>query len=116
MEETQSDLEASMKKLSVVALLLGLELLVLGLSDLIIHGGSLSVPGVVARSPSLTKLGMSSFPALLARSAGIVLLARPPVERALLTLLLHILNRQVLNVVVALLVFIELLASLRTGA
>jgi uncharacterized membrane protein len=116
MEETQSNLEASMKKLSVVVSLLGLGLMVFGLSDLIIHGGSLSVPGVVALSPSLTKPGTSISPALLTMSAGIVILALLPVVRVLLALLLYIRNRQVLNVVVALLVFIELLASLRTGA
>jgi uncharacterized membrane protein len=48
-------------------------------------------------------------------SAGIVVLALLPMLRVLLALSIYLRNRQVLNVVVALLVFVELLMSVRTG-
>jgi uncharacterized membrane protein len=115
MEETQSDLEAKMQKISLVTSLLGLGLMVFGFADLLIHGASLSIPGVTALAPLLVKSGMRIPLSLLTMSAGIVVLALLPILRVLLALSLYLRNRQVLNVIVALLVFIELLVSVRTG-
>jgi uncharacterized membrane protein len=115
MEETQGDLDAKMQKISLVTSLLGLGLMVFGFADLVMHGASLSMPGVTALSPLLIKSGTRMSLSLLTMSAGIVVLALLPIVRVLLALFLYLRNRQMLNVVVALLVFIELLVSVRTG-
>lgn len=114
-EETQTGLEAKMQKISLVTSLLGLGLMVFGFVDLLIHGASLSMPGIAALSPLMIKSGTRISPSLLMMSAGIVVLALLPILRVLLALSLYLRDRQVLNVVVALLVFIELLLSVRTG-
>jgi uncharacterized membrane protein len=115
MKEPQSELEARMQKISLVTSLVGLGLMAFGFADLIIRGDSLSIPGMTALSPLLIKPGTQMSLSLLAMSVGIVILALLPILRVLLALSLYIRNRQVLNVVVALIVFIELLASVRTG-
>ena len=116
MEETQSDLEVKMQKLSLVTSLLGLGLMVFGFADFVMGGAPLSMPGVTALSPLLMKSGTQISLSLLTMSAGIVILALLPIVRVLLALSLYARNRQVLNVIVALLVFIELVMSVRTGA
>lgn len=115
MNEPQSDLEATMRKVSLVISLLGLGLMVFGVADFSIHGASLSIPGVPALSPLLIKPGTHISLSLLTMSAGIVVLALLPMLRVLLALSIYLRNRQVLNVAVALLVFLELLVSVRTG-
>ena len=115
MKESRSDLEARMQKISLVTSLLGLGLMVFGFVDVLIHGVSLSIPGMVALSPLMIKSGGRIPLGLATMSAGIVVLALLPILRVLLALSLYLRNRQVLNVVVALLVFIELLLSVRTG-
>jgi uncharacterized membrane protein len=87
-----------------------------GFLEWLIHAGSLSMPGVAALPPMLIGSGARISPSLRMMSAGIVVLALLPIVRVLLALSLYLRNRQVLNVVVALLVFIELLVSVRTGA
>ena len=115
-EETRGDLDVKMQKISLVTSLLGLGLMVFGFADLVMHGAPLSMPGVTALSPLLVKSGTRMSLSLLTMSAGIVVLALLPIVRVLLALSLYARNRQVLNMVVALLVFIELLVSARTGA
>jgi uncharacterized membrane protein len=115
MKETRSDLEARMQKISLVTSLLGLGLMAFGFADFFLHGASLFLPGVTALSVLLIKSGAQISLSLLAMSAGIVILALLPILRVLLALSLYLRNRQALNVVVALLVFIELLVSARTG-
>jgi uncharacterized membrane protein len=115
MEETQSDLEARMQKISLMTSLLGLGLMVFGFVDVLIHGASLSMPGMTTLSPLLVKSGTRIPLGLLTMSAGIVILALLPILRVLLALSLYLRNRQVLNAVAALIVFIELLVSARMG-
>lgn len=115
MKEHEGDLETMMKKISVVTSLLGLGLMVFGYADFIARGTPLSIPGGTALSPLLVQSGTRMSLSLLTMSAGIVILALLPILRVLLALLLYLRNRQVLNVVVALVVFVELLASARTG-
>jgi uncharacterized membrane protein len=114
-KEPYSDLEARMQKISLVTSLLGLGLMVFGFVDVLIHGVSLSIPGMVALSPPMIKSGGRIPLGLATMSAGIVVLALLPILRVLLAMSLYLRNRQVLNVVVAFLVFIELLLSVRTG-
>jgi uncharacterized membrane protein len=115
MKEPQSDLEAKMQKISLVTSLVGVGLMVFGFADFFAHGASLSIPGVAAVSPQLIQSGARLSPSLLAMSAGIVVLALLPILRVLLALSLYLRKRQVLNVMVALIVFVELLVSVRTG-
>lgn len=115
MKKPEKDLEATMQKISLVTSLLGLGFMVFGFVDMLAHGTSLAIPGVAALSPQILKSGTEIPLSLLAMSAGIVVLALLPILRVLLALSLYLRNRQVLNVVVAFVVFIELLASVRTG-
>jgi uncharacterized membrane protein len=114
-KESQSDLETRMQKISLTTSLLALGLMVFGFVDLLAHGTSLSIPGMTALSPlvigSTTKIPLS----LATMSAGIVILALLPILRVLLALSVYVRSRQVLNVAVALMVFIELLVSVRSG-
>jgi uncharacterized membrane protein len=114
-KEREWDLEAIMQKVSLVISLLGLGLMAFGFVDMLVHGTSLSIPGIAAPSPLAFKSGAGIPPSLLAMSAGIVVLAVLPIVRVLLAMSLYLRNRQVLNVVVALLVVIELLVSARAG-
>jgi uncharacterized membrane protein len=114
-KEPQSDLEAKMQKISLVSSLVGVGLMVFGFVDLIVHGASLSVPGMAAVTLQLLESGARISPSLLAMSAGIVVLALLPILRVLLALSLYLRKRQVLNVMVALIVFVELVVSVRTG-
>jgi uncharacterized membrane protein len=104
-----------MKKISLVTSLLGLGLMVFGFMDVLVHGVSLSIPGVAALSPLMIESAPRIPLGLATMSAGIVVLALLPILRVLLALSLYLRNRQVLNVVVALLVFIELLVSVCAG-
>lgn len=115
MREATNDLEARMQKISLVISLLGLGLMVFGFVDLLIHGISLSIPGIPALLPLMIKSGTRIPLSLLTMSAGIVVLSLLPFLRVLLALSVYVRRRQVLNVAVAFLVFMELLVSMRTG-
>lgn len=115
MGETQSGLEAWMQKISLITSLLGLGLMTFGFVNLLIDGTSLSIPGMTALSPLVIEPGTRIPPSRLTMSAGILILAMLPILRVLLSLSLYLRSRQVLNAVVALLVFIELLLSMRAG-
>ncbi len=115
LEEAQGNLEAKMQKLSLATSLIALGLMLFGFVVMLIHGTSLSIPGVVALSPLMLKSGMRIPLGLAMMSAGIVILSLLPILRILLALSLYLRNRQVLNVMVALIVFIELLVSVRSG-
>ena len=115
MKETQGDLEARMQRLSLMASLIGLGLMVFGFLDVLIHGASLSMPGVTALSPLLVPSGKPIPLSLATMSAGIVVLALLPILRILLALSLYLRYRQVFNVLAALIVFVELLLSAHMG-
>ena len=104
-----------MQRISLLTSVLGLGLMVFGFVLMLIHGTSLAIPGTTALSLPMIKSATRIPPSLLTMSAGIVILALLPILRVLLALSLYLRNRQVLNIVVASLVFIELLLSVRTG-
>jgi uncharacterized membrane protein len=110
-----SDLEATMQRVSLLISLVGLGLMVAGFIDMLIVGASLSVPGrSVLALPKLAH--PSQVPISLAvMSAGIVLLALLPALRVLLALGLYLRRHNILNALVALIVFMELLLSMRAG-
>jgi uncharacterized membrane protein len=115
-EEEPNHLEPMMRNISLATSLLGVGLMIFGFLEWFIQGGSSSMPGVAVLPPMLIRPATGVSPALRTMGAGIVVLALLPIVRVLLALSLYARNRQVLNVAVALLVFIELLVSLRTGA
>jgi uncharacterized membrane protein len=115
MKKHYSDLEVRMQRLSFVTSVLGFGLMILGFADMLFLGASLSIPGTAALSIPMIRSGTHIPVSLLTMSAGIVVLALLPVLRVLYALSLYLHGRQILNVVVAFLVFIELLVSVRTG-
>jgi uncharacterized membrane protein len=114
-KEPQSELQAGMRTISLLVSMVGLGLMLFGFVDMVIHGDSLSIPGATAWSPLLVRSATPATASLIAMSAGIVVLALLPILRILLSLAVYLRSRQVLNVVVALIVFVELLVSVRTG-
>jgi uncharacterized membrane protein len=115
MQKPQDNMESKMQKISLGASLLGLGLMVFGFVGLMIHGSSLSIPGTATLSLQVIHAGTQNPPDLLAMTAGIAVLALIPILRVLLALLLYLRKRQVLNVLVALVVFVELVVSIRAG-
>jgi uncharacterized membrane protein len=113
--ETRDDLEATMQRLSLIVSLVGLGLMLAGFLDMLILGTSSSIPGVsVLPLPRFTH--PSQVPTgLAAMSAGIVLLALLPSLRVLLAMWLYLRRHSLLNTLVALIVFVELLISMGTG-
>jgi uncharacterized membrane protein len=109
------DLEATMQKVSLAVSLISLGLMVAGFADMVTNGASFSVPGNSVPPLSMF-MRLSQVPAsLAAMSAGIVLLALLPTARVLLALSLYFRRRDVLDGLVALIVFLELLLSMRAG-
>jgi uncharacterized membrane protein len=109
------DLEATMQRVSLIVSVVGLGLMVAGFVDKLIIGASFSVPGGSVL-PLLRLSQPLQVPAsLVAMSAGIVLLALLPAIRVLLALWLYLRRHSVLNTLVALIVFVELLLSMRAG-
>jgi hypothetical protein len=114
MQETRSDLEGRMQKVSLAISLLSLGLMVAGFLDMLVGGAMLSLPGISAVPP--VALGGGGIPASLeVMSVGILLLALLPIIRVLLAAWLYVRHREILNMVVALVVLVELLLSMRSG-
>lgn len=113
--EAPDGLEAKMQKVSLVVSVAGLSLMASGFVGTLVNGASFSVPGgSVLPLPML--LHPSQIPvSLIAMSTGILLLALLPTARVLLALWLYIRHRDGLDTVVALIVVLELLLSMRTG-
>jgi hypothetical protein len=114
MPETRSDLEGRMQKVSLVISLLSLSLMVAGFLDMLIGGAALALPGVSAVPPVALGGGKIS-PSLKVMSVGILLLALLPIIRVLLAGWLYLRHREILNMLVALVVLVELLLSLQWG-
>ncbi|MBI3951550.1 MAG: DUF1634 domain-containing protein [Acidobacteria bacterium] len=115
-DKASSDLEAAMRKVSVVVSLVALGLMMVGFVATLMEGASFAVSGdsVVSLSALVRLRGVPMN--LLAMNAGIVLLALLPSARVLLAVWLYVRRRDVLNIFVALVVLLELLLSMRTGS
>ncbi len=113
--KTPDDLEATMQKISLVMSLMAVGLMIGGFVVRLLSGMDLAIPGgSVLALPALVHL--SDAPAsLIAMSAGILLLALLPIVRVLLALVLYTRHRALLNALVASVVLLELLVSMRTG-
>jgi uncharacterized membrane protein len=109
------DLEATMQRLSLIVSLVGLGLMLAGFLDMLILGTSSSIPGgSVLPLPRFTHPSQAPT-GLAAMSGGIVLLALLPSLRVLLAMWLYLRRHSLLNTLVALIVFVELLISMGTG-
>lgn len=110
-----TELEATMQKLALVVSLTGLSLMVSGFIFNLFTGATWSLPGMAVLPLSALAHPLQEPVSLDAMSAGIVLLALLPSARVLLALWLYARQRNLLNVVAALVVFLELIWSMQTG-
>lgn len=109
------DLEGQMRKVSQVVSAAAVGLMLAGLLASIGTGSGLALPGSsVMPLHDLLKLPVHPL-GLAAMSAGILLLALLPVVRVLLALGLYTRQRAPVNALAALVVFVELLISMRAG-
>jgi uncharacterized membrane protein len=113
--DISDDLEQTAQKLSLAVSMVGLGLMLSGFLGTLIDGVSMAVPGVSVLSVPILIHVLREPLSLEAMSAGIILLALLPTARVLLALWLYLRQRNFLNVVAALIVFVELLLSMRVG-
>jgi uncharacterized membrane protein len=113
--KSQDDLEVRMQKISLVVSVLAMGLMIAGFLDMVLRGSQGALPGrSVLQIAFLTHV--TQAPAdMAAMSAGILLLVLLPTIRVLLATLLYARRRGFLNALVALLVLVELLFSIRGG-
>jgi uncharacterized membrane protein len=111
-----TELEATMQKLALVVSLTGLSLMVSGFVIKLFIGMTWSLPGLAVLPLPALAHPLQEPLSLDAMSAGIVLLALLPSARVLLALWLYIRQRNLVNVLAALVVFLELIWSLHAGA
>lgn len=104
-----------MQKVSRIVSVIALGLMVVGFVDLLVSGTSVTIPGgSVLSLPTLAHPGQAPI-SLVAMSTGIILLALLPSVRVLLALRLYLRQRDVVDTLVALVVLLELLLSMRAG-
>jgi hypothetical protein len=113
--EPTERLETRMRKVSLVVSLLGLGLMSFGLIDMLVGADTYSMPGaVVLPLGMLIKFPPGSIGLMLA-SAGVILLGLLPAIRVILALWLYMRLRDLVNMLVAVIVLLELLLSIRTS-
>jgi len=109
------NLEKTMQIVSRVVSLLGLGLMVIGFADMILGGAKLSPPGLSALTlPKLANFTSRPF-STVTMSTGIILLAILPGIRVGLAFYGYLQQRKLVNSLVALIVLVELLISIRAG-
>jgi uncharacterized membrane protein len=114
--EPTEGLEERMRKVSLVVSLLGLGLMCYGFVQTLFSGTAFSLPGhAVLPLKNLLSLPTASL-GLVSMSAGVILLAMLPAIRVVLALWLYVRSRDPLSSAVALVVLLELLASVRLGS
>lgn len=108
-------LESHMRTVSRLVSILGLGLMAVGILDYLFSGTTLSIPGfsVLPLSGLFQPAGQPL--SVLAMSAGILIFALLPMIRVFLALWTYLGRRVWLSALVALVVLIELLISVRTG-
>jgi len=114
--EPAEGLEARMRKVSLVVSLLGLALMCYGFVETLFSGTPFSLPGHAV----LPLKDLLSFPTgslgLVSMSAGVILLSMLPAIRVVLAIWLYLRTRDLLSTASALVVLLELLASIRLGS
>jgi uncharacterized membrane protein len=115
-ESPMKRLESRMQKVSLMVSLASLGLMCFGLIDMLFSGDSFSLPGVAV--VALQRLiSLHSAPLGLALvSAGVLLLGLLPAIRVLLAVWLYVRSRNLSGTLVAAVVLLELLLSIRLGS
>ena len=111
--EAAERLETRMQKASLAVSILGLGLMSFGLINMLIGGDAYSLPcaGVLPLS-ILIKFPPASI-GLMSASAGVILLGLLPAIRVILALWLYLRLRALLSMLIAVIVLLELLLSIR---
>ncbi len=104
-------IDKGMRLISLVLSLSALALMVSGFILLLLGEGAYQLPG--ARALRLSKLISWSSPPITLMSLGIVLLSLLPTARILLGIGVYLSSRELKNLLVAAIVLLELLLSLR---
>lgn len=108
-------LEITMQLLSRVVSLVGIGFMSFGFIRLIIVRGILNIPGnPTLPFPEFLELTHEPI-SFLAMSGGIILLALLPSVRVLIALFTYLRRKDIFDVLVAVIVFLELLFSIRSG-
>jgi uncharacterized membrane protein len=114
--EPAEGLETRMRKVSLVVSILGLAMMCYGFVETLFSGTGFSLPGhAVLPLKDLLSLPTGSM-GLVSMSAGVILLSMLPAIRVALAIWLYLRSRDLLNTAGALVVFLELLASIRLGS
>jgi uncharacterized membrane protein len=111
-QNIEATMESIMQRASLLVSLAALGLMIGGLIDVLGSGISLT-QATVALPPSALLHPTQAPPGIMAMSAGIVLLALLPSVRVVLALWFAVRRRHLGDIVVALLVLLELLLSMR---
>jgi uncharacterized membrane protein len=109
------DLEGAMKQVSLLLSLIGFGLMVAGLVLMLLAGATFSSTGTSALAPFPLSAWTKASPGLVVTSAGIILLALLPIVRVLLALRLYLRGRNLRDAAATVVVFLELLLSIRAG-
>jgi uncharacterized membrane protein len=107
------NLEAKMQKVSLVVSVVGLGLMCLGFLDWLLNETSFLLPGDSVPSLSSLLRLQSTGLSLVVMSAGIVLLGMIPTIRVTLACWLYLRERDLLSALIALIVLLELMLSIR---
>jgi len=111
--DVSADLEATMQKVSMAISITAITLMLGGVADALLLHMPLALPGVSAQPLELLGHPPEGTMSLAIMSAGIVLLALLPTVRVGMALALYARKRHYQDAVVALIVLLELLASMR---
>jgi uncharacterized membrane protein len=115
-ESPVKHLESRMQKVSLVVSLASLALMCFGLIDMLFSGDSFSLPGI-AVVPLQRLISLNPEPLGLAlASVGVLLLGLLPAIRVLLAVWLYVRSRNLFGTMVAAVVLLELLLSIRLGS
>jgi uncharacterized membrane protein len=109
------DLEGTMKQVSLLLSVAGFALMVAGLILMLLEGVTLSSTDISALSPFPISEWTGASPGLAVTSLGIILLALLPIVRVLLALRLYWQKRDLRDAAATLVVFLELVLSIRIG-
>ena len=108
-------LEGRMQKVSLVVSLAGLGLMCFGIIDMLFSGDSFSLPGPSVKTLQRLAALHPEPLGLTLTSAGILLLGLLPAIRVLLAAVLYVRSRNLSATLVAAVVLLELLLSIRLG-
>jgi uncharacterized membrane protein len=113
--DQSGDLEGTMKQVSLLLSLAGFGLMVAGLVLMLLEGATFSSTEISALAPLPISDWAGVSLGLAVTSVGIILLALLPIVRVLLALRLYWRGRNLRDAAATLVVFLELLLSIRIG-